>query len=119
MTPRQLRSATRFSAYCRRLAAVHEAGHAVVARQLGVVVERSWIWPAPAGNPWRGRTNHEPTSLECRRAIAIAGAVAETCWRDHDGAVWRDAMSSSDWRSAGCEPDEPDAASLEASERVR
>lgn len=118
MISRVLRSKSRFLASNRRSAAVHEAGHVVVAHHLGVSVQRSWIWPATEGNPWRGQTLRESTSPEKNRLIAVGGPVAVTCWFDKAPSDWRDAMSPSDWRSAGCEPDEPDNLCIAAAKRV-
>jgi hypothetical protein len=120
--------------YSRRRVAVHEAGHVVVARALDVPVGRAWIWPAyrdPANLPsgavlWGGWSVAKTFSIEQSRFVAVAGAVAESCWfRDtprHCNVeytdTWRELMSDSDWRSAGCEPDSPDAACLDAAARA-
>lgn len=121
----------RFSLHRRRLAAVHEAGRAVVAASIGLRVQ-TWIWPTcrageeiPIGRElWRGWTRHEETNEEGARLVGIAGAIAETSWlRAHhrSGAYvdnWQESMSDFDWKSIGCEAGKPDAECLRAAERV-
>ncbi len=125
---RMANSPSRIMAYDRRLAAIHEAGHALMGLHLGFDVD-AWIHPRKTDRPldektWRGhvtiRNMPEDTSDPRIRAIALAGMVAETLWKcghDEDRIEpygWEDllldedSMSFSDWRLAGCEPGEPD-----------
>jgi hypothetical protein len=72
----------------RRMAAVHEAGHVVVARRLGLRISSAWIVPneretAADEQTWSGRVQIE--SLQgvdqlSRRMVGVAGAVAEWVW---------------------------------------
>ena len=110
----------------RRGAAVHEAGHVVIARHFGCRIASAWIIPAddPAPNErtWIGRAQYQgvPADPAKRRMIGLAGEVAEHLWR---GGVIEDfspddAMSDSDWRCAGYEPHCVDDALEEAAHDV-
>jgi hypothetical protein len=77
-------SPTRIEARDRRLSAIHEAGHAVIARHIGVHVE----WAEISRNDpedereraWIGRCRFyrpRPVSRARRLMIGIAGAIAE------------------------------------------
>ena len=114
----------------RRLAAVHEAGHVVVAAHFGLHSARAWIRPAdapmPDGRAWIGRVQFRGldvlSSLE-RRMLGCAGAAAELCWRREDihPDYWieADRMSDSDWRLADCPLGEPDDMCIEAIEELQ
>ncbi len=77
----------RSSARQRRLSAVHEAGHAVIARALGVEAVASIhpdTRPEIENHIWGGITQYSRplvTPQEQRRC-GIAGAVAEWCWNE-------------------------------------
>lgn len=88
-------SAVGFMARDRRLAAVHEAGHLVVARLFGVDISSCRIFPNrgwSAAEPtyeksWIGRIQFcsvKSSTVEQRRLIGIAGVVAECCWNNED-----------------------------------
>jgi hypothetical protein len=114
----------------RRLAAVHEAGHVVVAAHFGLRAARARIWRAeasmPDGRAWIGRVQFAGldvlSSLE-RRMLGCAGAAAELCWQREDihpdHWIAADRMSESDWRLAGCEFAEPDDMCIEAIEELQ
>ncbi|WP_413709370.1 hypothetical protein [Rhizobium sp. Rhizsp82] len=115
----------RMNTYDRRLAAIHEAGHILVAIQLGYTAT-GWIHPNDAHDPlseklWLGHTSiRNLRDDDHRRLIAVAGMVAERLWKHgHDEELsesyaWENdllddnSMSESDWRMAGCEPAYPD-----------
>jgi hypothetical protein len=117
----------RIAARDRRSAAVHEAGHLVVARWAGAEITSAWIAPnnSPAADEktWGGgvqivdRTVLDPHR---RRMIGVAGLIAEHLW----GGGWIDDfwpegnMSESDWHMAECEPDQPDEALWRAIDSV-
>lgn len=120
----------RIAAIDRRLAAIHEAGHVVIARGLGLVVLQAWIEPSGRTQhqlknekSWTGRTTIQRSvdPLE-RRMVGTSGSVAELCWwgGDIDPDYWTnpDMMSLSDWRLSGCEPGQPDQMCCEAIERM-
>ena len=78
----------RLEARDRRLAAIHEAGHHIIARHRGIHVIDSWI--ERAGDPtrdtsaWGGRCrwrNPSRVSKVTRCMIAVAGMVAEELWK--------------------------------------
>ena len=111
----------------RRLAAVHEAGHVVIARMFSIKAD-AYIRPV-LGNVdvlyesmWIGQTLYNRRDLRSRREHAmfgVAGAVAKLCWRGEfidDESIWYEPemMSESDWESTGCVPGEPDENCLEA-----
>jgi hypothetical protein len=116
-------SSKRTLAQDRRHAAVHEAGHLVVAASFGLYPASAWIAPnEPAGDDertWVGRVQFV-TGLNRlgpldRCMVGVAGDVAEHLWRG--GWIedfFPDGMSESDWRLAGCVPDEPDDALMDA-----
>jgi hypothetical protein len=110
----------------RRMAAVHEAGHIVVGRHVGLTLSSAWI--APNDGPpmeektWIGRVqfitglDHLNSLERCR--VGCAGAAAELCWSGEyiDPFYWDDPeiMSPSDWRLCDCEPGEPAQVCIEA-----
>lgn len=122
-------------AYFRRKAALHEAGHVVIARRVGLVGARGYIFPpvpfAEAGavdedKLWLGKTCLPARLVRLSRIlrcmIAVAGAIAE-----HNGPEYYDdpyftycpdAMSPMDWAWTGCLPGCPDRTCLRAAERV-
>jgi hypothetical protein len=108
----------------RRQAAVHEAGHVVVARRLGLRISSAWIvlneGEAAADElTWSGRVQIESVhgvDQLSRRMVGVAGAVAEYLWRGRwiEDFFPEGNMSESDWHLAGCNPDEPDDAIMDA-----
>jgi hypothetical protein len=125
------RKAIRVISRDRRMAAIHEAGHIVVARSFGVSCQ-AWIVPVLDNEPWQkmwvGRScfiGGKPTSRQLSM-IAVAGAVAEACWQDRaissvaDEWDWYDpaVMSESDWRFAGCSVGQPSRALFTAIDEV-
>lgn len=122
---RQL-SPRRTEARDRRLAAVHEAGHVVIALHLGYEPQ-AYIRPIGADDPtetktWIGQAGMcmpPEAPPEHMRMVGIAGMVAEEVWRHRDPDCvewfyWGDVlydpacMSDSDWRWCGYEPGEED-----------
>jgi hypothetical protein len=119
------RKAIRVISRDRRMAAIHEAGHMVVASSFGVLCQ-AWIVPVLGSERWQKMwvgqccfSGKKPTKQH-QRMIAVAGAVAEACWQDRmiwdvaDEWDWYDpdVMSESDWRFAGCLVGEPTMPSL-------
>ena len=117
---RQLVERFRVSARDRRDAAMHEAGHIVMARLFGLRDVFGHIYPrwevGPNETSWSGETNYQAMRqlrpLE-RRMIAFAGAIAEYSWRREDigPLFWEpnlSPMSPSDWHLAQCVPGELD-----------
>ncbi len=117
----KLRSTVQVEAIRRRRAAIHEAGHLVIAYHLGEYAEAE-IWRAgdsPDEYPcWIGTTRQFPrlyTDQQGRlrqrlrkpspardRKIAVAGAVAEQIWTNGWCEFdWIDGMSPADLESAG------------------
>jgi hypothetical protein len=115
----------------RRSAAVHEAGHLVIARMLSIKAQAHIYYKVEnedfdllAEKTWSGQTctpNESPDRRE-RSMIAVAGAVAELCWRGElvDEYYWfeRNIMSETDWRGTQCVPGEPDETCFEAKAAV-
>jgi hypothetical protein len=110
----------------RRMAAVHEASHVVVARRFALRMSSAWIVPNEGGESdektWIGRVQIESVDKAdqlSRRMIGVAGAVAEHLWqRGWIEDVYPDGMSETDWALAGCDPDEPDDLLMDAGEEV-
>ena len=82
-----LKRSRRLEALERRRSAVHEAGHSVIARWLGLYVRDCWIWrtgqpPDGDSRSWAGETGLNGGSASDRRltAVAVAGVVAEAAW---------------------------------------
>jgi hypothetical protein len=102
----------RLSASCRRLAAVHEAGHAIAAASFGLAAKSVCIWPvenpSPGQNPWKGEVYFpgiEKQPPDARRVIGIAGAAAEALWLkilpDDVLTMTKGFISESDWQIIG------------------
>jgi hypothetical protein len=71
----------------RRLAAVHEAGHVVIARRVGFRIASAWIMPndgedAEHEGTWTGRVQIESVRADkfACRMVGVAGSVAEHLW---------------------------------------
>jgi hypothetical protein len=127
--PRLARS--RVSARDRRRAAVHEAGHVVVARHLGIVTLQAEIRKIEPQDftekQWVGSVQcmtRGVVASKCR-VVAVAGLVAEACW---DGGIFYELydalefspedMSQSDWDLSGCPPGEPSKQFWDAMEQA-
>jgi hypothetical protein len=107
----------RVLAYDRRDVAMHEAGHIVAARHLGLQAEGS-IYSAPASDDpyagtWDGHTYFGPLPTPAqKRKIAVAGTIAQRAFRREWDYDWwliseddeADLLSPTDWRNAGREP---------------
>jgi hypothetical protein len=122
----------RVEARDRRLSAIHEAAHVVIARHVGMPAA-AWIYRWPTDDPmrektWGGKTilGGKPSRPQ-RAMISVAGAVAEYVWdseldflRDEGELVWwePEIMSDTDWRLAGCAPGEPNAKFMGAVDKV-
>jgi hypothetical protein len=115
----------RTQAQDRRMSAIHEAGHVVMARHLRRAVGFAFIAPTLGVEPedqflstWHGKAGlADPfgTTASQRRRIGVAGAVAELVWRERrDPDAFYDlgnvaeetlsdpySMSPSDWQIAG------------------
>jgi hypothetical protein len=120
----------------RRMAAIHEAGHVVMTRKLGLPLASAWIVPNDGGGFeekfWTGRVQRHATTKPTkrqRRMVGVAGAIAELSWEgefdDIDDLEWCHdwwwdpaIMSESDWDMAGCPPGEPDEPFFNAIEKV-
>ncbi|UPK19216.1 hypothetical protein [Bradyrhizobium sp. 131] len=128
-TPSPARRA-RISAEDRRCAAVHEAGHIVVAKYLGLPAVQAEIRknvPQYYTEKWVGSTRclMEDVDARTRIMVAVAGAVAEACWRDEifDELYttledFPEQMSQSDWEMSGCSPGAVSEQFWDAMERV-
>jgi hypothetical protein len=70
------------SARQRRLSAMHEAGHAVIARTLGIKVASAEIFLRSGVYNWGGliKYDHVPDVRQDQQRLSIAGAVGEWCW---------------------------------------
>ena len=121
----------------RRRIAIHEAGHYVIARHLGLGHVFAVIWqgePAnPARNVWRDlcgqpRVGHHRRPVEDGMMLGCAGLVAELAWREmtKGGALRRvadylrepNSMSCSDWSTCHAPPGDPAPALIRAAEHV-
>ena len=127
----------RILAWDRRNAAVHEAGHHVMAQLCGIEPVAAWIEPTetPRKNeklwighfqsktPSRSSPRSIPRLTRITKLVAVAGSVAEYCWRGEevDPDYWwmfPEIMSPADWREAGCNPGQPDDACFRAIDRA-
>jgi len=110
----------------RRRIAVHEAGHVIIARHLGVGAQ-AIIHPNPVPSEdeksWLGKTFlSDFPNRKAGRMIGVAGVVAEHLWGGqniHDlDFEDPDVMSWTDWKGTGCEPGKPDNDLYKAANRV-
>ena len=104
----------------RRLVAMHEAGHVVIADYLGVPRGDPYIRrvanPEPGELTWCGFTPYSAyVDAEALRMVAVAGCIAEAVWTGA-ASFGPEAMSESDWEMAGGAPSKK---LLEAAEEVR
>ena len=100
----------------RRLAAVHQAGHVVIARRVGFKIASAWIMPndgedAKDEGTWTGRVQIESVRADtfACRMVGVAGSVAEHLWLG--GGIddyFPDTLSEDDWLLTGCHPAQPD-----------
>jgi hypothetical protein len=103
----------RIQARGRRMAAIHEAGHVIVAREHGAEAY-AYIVRRVDGDPrtdkvWAGqcRFRCSATGRHGQRLISLAGFAAEMVWRGLDAEgfdiMMSDpvAMSATDWQRAG------------------
>jgi hypothetical protein len=112
----------RLEARDRRLAAIHEAAHHVMARHRGIDEVESWIErvgePTKYDTAWVGHCrwrNPHPGSRRHDVMIGVAGMVAESLWKaGNDPDRMEDiydllddpnCMSESDWCTAGLDRD--------------
>jgi hypothetical protein len=110
-------NSARIEAIDRRLAAVHEAAHLVLARHFDLSNPSAEIWRAAditdplADKLWLGRTYFGDRSSKPELTmLAVAGAIAEFCWQHGPHNSWLGdeqwgeptAMSASDWALASC-----------------
>lgn len=115
----------------RRYAAVHEAGHVVIARYLGVYniqAEIRKISPQDyTEKEWIGSTRclMQGFDASTRIMVAVAGAVAEACWNNETFDElyitledFPEQMSQSDWEMSGCSPGKVSEQFWDAMERV-
>jgi hypothetical protein len=116
-------SSIRFSARDRRLAAIHEAGHLVIGRHLGLSSISSWLEKVPNTEfdekLWIGHTKYmrpsPPLGKTQMTMFSVAGSVAKCCWNndafcdtiDNDRWCAAEVMSQSDWDGCGCTPGHP------------
>jgi hypothetical protein len=120
MTRRKL-DPIRLWARDRRMAAIHEAGHVVIAKMLRVPVGPAYVYLTTGRRldplchkTWRGKTHcgYQRAKKRQRLMIGVAGAVAELAWRGEaiDEDFWFEPtmMSASDWRLVECKPGSPD-----------
>jgi hypothetical protein len=105
----------------RRFAAIHEAGHVIMARHLGALVASAWLEKTGHSDvlfqrQWIGHTSchfNKPLSRRKKIMFAVAGAVAEKCWEripfDETVDDWYEpnVMSESDWAGTGCTAGNP------------
>jgi len=77
-------AARRIDARDRRLVAVHQAGHVVIAERIGVPRGDAYIRrvpdPEPGGLSWCGFTPYGCVDAEALRMVAVAGCIAEAVW---------------------------------------
>jgi hypothetical protein len=118
----------------RRMAAIHEGGHLVIARMLKLPVLDAWIAPTTNNYPWGinrtwtgqvvlGPFIKKKYTKSKKRLIGVAGVVAEQRWcgaDPSDDVDWHDPhiTSESDWEDIGCDPGEPNDACFNAINQV-
>lgn len=124
------RSMIQQSAGCRRLTAIHEAGHFTIGRHVGLLTFDARIMKNLPRQPdekfWIGDTTWSPQGATRTkiRMFAVAGAVAECCWMGEtfedtlDGWDEPAAMSQTDWDFSGCAPGEPSRQLMRTIEKV-
>jgi hypothetical protein len=110
----------------RRDAAVHEAGHLVMARKIQQQegISRPVVYACifrvegttPRGRTWNGDFKYFPFEPPPKRAmVGVAGVIAVATWQRRwrprcvQSINWEtpDTMSTSDWEICGCEPGKP------------
>jgi hypothetical protein len=120
------------SARERRLAAIHEAGHVVIAKHLRLRVLQADIRKNDLQDldekEWTGSVRFQTQGVAARkrRMVAVAGLVAESCWEGKDDChglfeflVFNpDGMSESDWEISGCSYGQPSKQLFDAVEQV-
>jgi hypothetical protein len=111
----------RIEARDRRRAAVHEAGHHVMARYRGMCEVDSWIErvgdPTPYEKSWVGHCSYRNPHPEAHQhdvMIGVAGVIAAALWDAGNDLEQMDdlydllddpyCMSASDWSLAGLSP---------------
>jgi hypothetical protein len=106
-------AAKRFEAQERRLTAMHEAGHLVVAWHLGIEQSTAEMWreggSAFGEGIWHGRFDcHTDQRLPQaqRLKIVLAGVIAENVWQSVDDPCEIDltTISTADWAWSGLGP---------------
>jgi hypothetical protein len=120
-----MRSKIQIAALDRRTAALHEAGHFVLAQWAGVREIGAWIAPINVADPmkrktWIGQCVYTPRQFDAisvrrQMMVAVAGAFAEQVWGERftgdyievGDSLWdANFMSDSDWdMTGGCGPD--------------
>ena len=128
-------SLVRIEAHDRHRAAMHEAGHFVIARKVGVINPRASIsrrsdfsdvfqektWSGKCSFPFGLRAlNGEDLSLYNSVMIGVAGWIAEEGGAYDEEEDWYvpENMSPTDWKTANCLPGEPNETLFRAASRV-
>src|SRR5262245_51644524 len=91
----------------RRLCAVHEGGHFVVASYLGY--KPPFFYIEKAFQRYVGRVDSPPSFNlpQHGRLVGVAGGVAECCWENRENVEAPALLSGSDWKLTGCPPVSP------------
>ena len=125
---------TQIEAKDRRGAGVHEAGHLVIGRHLGLRSGLAWIFPTRSETQedkmWGGQFSFigielKKLSLRRQMMIGIAGFVAERSWERYtkpeewqldyaEALVEPDEMSKTDWALARHRPGDPTSKLVQA-----
>jgi hypothetical protein len=109
------------------MTAVHEAGHVVIAKMLGIPalayigVRADMDFDFREERIWYGWTLRigDAANDDHLRLIGVAGAVAELCWlREPVDEFVGQLMSDGDCAIAQCNPDYPDDKCMEAADAV-
>ena len=109
----------------RRRVAIHEAGHTVIARELGILEFGATLTRCADSDPrestwWSGqhRARLDRVPRRAQTMYAVAGMVAEICWEGETPLEidWDDPeiLSPTDWGRAGCDPGIPNDALYKA-----
>jgi hypothetical protein len=103
----------------RRLAAVREAGHVVIARRVGLEIVSAWIASGGGQGEWIGQTqfrNANGTDKFALRMVGVAGSVATHLWcgRSIEDIFPEGSMSECDWHLAGYSVNANDAQLMDA-----